>query len=76
MELDFLAEMTWPGDVLIETTVSKLGGRSFQMSQRLVQDGVAAGQAVTVMVVMDRAARRAVSIDPWRESLARWMVPG
>lgn len=76
MELDFRAEMTWPGDVVIETVVSRLGGRSFQMSQRLLQDGTLAGEAVTIMVVMDRAARRAVAIDPWREALSAWMAPG
>lgn len=75
MELDFLAEMTWPGDVVIETAVSRLGGRSFQMSQRLLQDGTVTGQGVTVMVVMDRAARKAVPIDPWRASLSRWLAP-
>lgn len=74
MELDFLAEMNWPGEVAIETEVSRVGGRSFQMRQRLVSGGALCGQAVTVMVVMDRIARRAVPIDPWRESLGRWSV--
>jgi acyl-CoA thioester hydrolase len=74
MELDFLAEMTWPGYVVIETSVTRLGGRSFQLGQRLLQDATPTGQAVTVMVVMDRAARRAVPIEPWRESLSRWIV--
>ncbi len=76
MELDFIAEMSWPGDVRIESWVSRLGGRSFQMQQRLISAGTLCGQAVTVMVVMDRAARRAVPIDPWRESLSRWLAPG
>jgi acyl-CoA thioester hydrolase len=75
MELDFIAEMTWPGDVRIETWVARLGGRSFQMQQRLVSAGTLCGQAVTVMVIMDRAARKAVPIDPWRESLSRWLSP-
>ena len=75
MELDFLAEMTWPGDVVIETWVARLGGRSFQLGQSLLQDGTPTGRAVTVMVVMDRTARRAVAIDPWRESLSAWMAP-
>jgi len=75
LELDFLAEMTWPGEVVIESQVSRLGGRSFQLGQRLLQDGMPTGQATTVMVVMDRAARRAVPIDPWRESLSRWQTP-
>ena len=75
MELDFLAEMTWPGDVRIETEVARLGNRSFQMRQRLIFGQTLAGQALTVLVVMDRAARRAVPIDPWRASLARWFTP-
>ena len=79
MELDFLAEMTWPGDVSIETELARLGSRSFQLRQRLLAGGTLAGptlagEALTVMVVMDRAARRAVPIDPWRDSLARWMA--
>ncbi len=75
LELDFLAEMTWPGDVRIETETTKLGGRSFTLGQRLLQGDTLAGRAVTVLVVMDRAARRAVPIDPWRESLSRWTAP-
>ncbi len=75
LELDFLAEMTWPGEVTIETAVDRLGGRSFQLRQRLVSGGVACAQGVTVLVVMDRTSRRAVPIDPWRNSLARWMPP-
>jgi acyl-CoA thioester hydrolase len=75
LELDFVAEMNWPGDVRIETAVTKLGGRSFTLGQRLLQGDTLAGQAATVLVVMDRAARRAVPIDPWREGLSRWMAP-
>lgn len=75
LELDFVAEMAWPGDVRIETEVLRLGGRSFQLQQRLIHADTLCGKAVTVMVVMDRAARRAVSIDPWRDSLSRWAAP-
>lgn len=74
MELDFLAELNWPGDVRIETEVARVGGRSFNLRQRLVSGGTLCGTAATVMVVMDRAARKAVPIDPWRESLNRWLV--
>ena len=75
LELDFLAEMAWPGDVRIETEAARVGGRSFQLRQRLVSGGVLCGQAVTIMVVMDRAARKAVPIDPWRAGLERWLAP-
>ena len=72
LELDFANEMTWPGDVRIESEVIRLGGRSFTVRQRLAQDSVECGRAETVLVVMDRAAKRAVSIDPWRAALAQF----
>ena len=75
LELDFVAELSWPGDVRIETELARLGGRSFTLRQRLVSNDALCGRAVTTLVAMDRAARRAVAIDPWREALSRWFVP-
>ncbi len=75
LELDFVAEMHWPGDVTIETSVLRLGGRSFTMQQRLLSGGAECARAQTVMVVMDRATRRSVPIDPWRECLSAYLVP-
>jgi acyl-CoA thioester hydrolase len=72
LELDFLQEMSWPGDVRIETEVVRLGGRSLTMQQRLVHGGKLCARAQTVLVIMDREARRAVPIDPWRATLERW----
>lgn len=69
LELDFLSEMTWPGEVRIETEVLRLGGRSFTVQQRLIQSDRVCGKSQTVLVIMDREAKRAVSIDPWRGAL-------
>ncbi len=74
LELDFVREMGWPGDVQIETEVVRLGGRSFTMAQRLVHSGELCARAQTVLVVLDRATGKATSIDPWRESLDRWQA--
>ena len=74
LELDFLREMTWPGEVRIETEVLRLGGRSFTVQQRLVQGDEVCGKAQTVLVIMDRMAKRAVSIDPWRVSLSAFQA--
>ena len=74
LELDFVAEMNWPGDVDIDTVVSRLGGRSFTFSQTLTSNGVLTARAATVLVVMDRATRKAVPIDPWRERLSAWLA--
>ncbi|GAC1344751.1 MAG: thioesterase family protein [Acetobacteraceae bacterium] len=75
LELDFLQEMGWPGEVAIETEVARLGGRSFTLRQRLLHAGTLCARALTVLVVMDREARRAVPIDPWRAGLDAWLVP-
>ncbi len=73
LELEFLRELTWPGTVTVETEVARLGNRSFTLQQRLVSDSALCARAVTVLVVMDRAARRALPLDgPWRDSLTRW----
>ncbi len=75
MELDFVREMSWPGDVAIETWVARLGGRSIQLRQRLMHGGQECGRALTVLCVLDRATNRAVPIEPvWREALERWHV--
>lgn len=74
LELDFLREMAWPGAVTVETEVARLGNRSFTLRQRLISDGEACARAVTVLVVMDRASRRAVPLEgAWRDSLTRWL---
>jgi len=75
LELDFLHEMAWPGTVTIETEVARLGNRSFTLHQRLISDGTLCAEASTVLVVMDRAARRAMPLEgAWRDSLVRWQA--
>lgn len=69
LELDFVREMMWPGEVLIETEVLRLGGRSFTLQQRLVHQGEICARSQTVLVLLDREAKKAVPIDPWREAL-------
>jgi acyl-CoA thioester hydrolase len=58
MELDFLAEVNWPGTVEIGTRVSKIGRSSITMEQGLFQNGQPVASAVTVVVQMDLAARK------------------
>ncbi len=76
LELDFVREMGWPGDVEVETWVARLGGRSMQFRQRLVHGGEECARALTVLCVLDRETGRAAPIQPaWREALERWQVP-
>lgn len=76
VELDLLREMTWPGDVEIQTWVAKMGSRSLRFRQRLVHGGQECGRALTVLCVLDRATGKAAPIEPaWRAALERWHVP-
>jgi len=73
LELDFVAEMTWPGDVRIETVVAELGGRSIRLRQQLSCGDLVTARALTVLVVLDRATGRATPLtEEWRSSLSRW----
>ena len=74
LELDFVREMNWPGDVRIETGVQRVGGRSFTLQQELWQADALCGRGQTVLVVLDRAAGRSVPMDPWRDALGRWQA--
>jgi acyl-CoA thioester hydrolase len=76
LELDFLREMNWPGEIRIETAIHRIGQKSVQVRQHLHQDGVLAARAASILAVIDTASRRAVPIaDKWRESLQRWLLP-
>lgn len=74
LELDFRAELLWPGEVDIGSRVSSIGRSSFGMSQALFQNGVCAATAETVLVLFDTKERRGTLLPPEsREILARYM---
>lgn len=58
LELDFLAEVNWPGEVEIGTAVLDVGRSSFKLFQKVFQDGKPVAQAVTVIVQMNESTRR------------------
>ena len=50
LELTFLQELRWPGQVDIGTGLLKIGTSSITLSQMLFQDGKVAAEAKTVIV--------------------------
>ncbi len=75
LEIDFLREMNWPGEVIIETEIARIGNKSLHLRQRLLCAGEVVSRAVSVLAVLDMATRRAVPIsEAWRERLAGWVV--
>lgn len=75
LEIDFLREMNWPGDVRIETWVARIGTKSMHLRQRLLAAGEETARSRSVLAVIDVATRRPVPIhDGWRAVLAGWHV--
>jgi len=76
MELDFLREMNWPGDIRIETAIHRIGQKSVQVRQHVHQGDTLVAKATSILAVIDTTRRRAVPItDEWRSALERWLVP-
>jgi len=74
LEVDFLREMTWPGEVRIETAVARIGTRSLHMRQRIVLAGEQVSRGRSVLAAIDPATRRAVPIGAdWHAALAPWI---
>lgn len=63
LEIDLLAEITWPGTVEIGTRVSRIGRSSIGIEQGLWQRGVAAARAVSVVVATDDTTRRSTPLS-------------
>lgn len=75
LELDFLREMNWPGEIRIETAIHRLGQKSIRVHQKLHQDETQVGRAASILAVIDTAHRRAVPLtEAWRAALTRWLV--
>jgi acyl-CoA thioester hydrolase len=76
LEIDFLREMNWPGEVTIETEIARIGTKSVHVRQRLFFAGGLVSRAASVLAVIDMTTRRAVAIsDDWRARLSAWVVP-
>lgn len=58
LNLNFLAEVRWPGQVDIGTAVLKVGTSSVSLYQGLFQGDVCVATAETVIVQMDNTSRK------------------
>lgn len=76
LELDFLAEVNWPGEVEIGTAVLDVGRSSFKLFQKVFQDGKPVAQAVTVIVQMSESTRKSQPLsERARERLQELIGP-
>lgn len=62
LELDFRAEMLWPGQAEIGTAVLDIGRSSFRLGQGIFCGESCAATAETVIVLLDTATRKATTL--------------
>lgn len=74
LEMDFLSELLWPGDVEIGTRVASVGRSSVRLEQAIFQGERCVASGITVMVQMDEATRKSRPFsDAVRERLLALM---
>lgn len=63
LNLQFKAEIQWPGVVTIGTRVGRIGRTSVQLEQAVFQDERCVATAETTIVLIDRRSRRPTPFD-------------
>lgn len=64
LDISFLSELHWPGEVIVGTRVERIGRTSLQLAQAVFFDGRCCAEASSACVLIDRANRRSM---PWPE---------
>ena len=75
IEMDFLKEMHWPGQVVAAAGVEHVGRSSFRLRQGVFRDGVCTAEAISTLCLLNLATRRAQGIpDALRAEFDRWAL--
>jgi len=62
MEVDYLKELRWPGNIEVGTGVAEFGRSSFKAAQVIFRDGVCAAMGRATLVCMDLKTRKATPL--------------
>lgn len=75
LKLEFLEEITWPGQVDIGTGIRKIGNSSIIIFQNLFQNENCVANAETVIVHVDNITRRSSPLtDSAKKTLGSWLL--
>lgn len=76
IEVDYLAEMHWPGKIVIGSRIVAMGRSSVTLEQALFQNGRCTGRSRSVIVTIDNHARAPMPLsDEMRSRYAAFMTP-
>ena len=63
LEINFIEEMNWPGDVIIGSGVSRVGRSSFSLLQGIFLDGNCMAISESVIVLLDEKKRKSTPLS-------------
>ena len=77
MEVDYMKELRWPGNIEVGTGVAEFGRSSFKASQAIFRDGICAAMGRATLVCMDLKTRKATPLpDAAIALLSKWTIQG
>ena len=77
MEVDYMKELRWPGNLEVGTGVAEFGRTSFKAAQAIFHDGVCAAAGRATLVCMDLKTRMATPLpEAAIERLSKWKIQG
>lgn len=75
LQLNFLREIKWPGQVDIGSGVIKIGNSSLKVYQQIFQNGQCVANAETVIVQIGKGTAKSVPLsDEAKAKLEKWRV--
>ena len=74
LTIDFLGELNWPGDVMIGSTISRVGNSSFDLYQGMFLGEKCVSTCQSVIVVMDETTRRSTPLPSELAQLYRSLL--
>jgi acyl-CoA thioester hydrolase len=74
LNIDYVNEITFPGEVEIGTRLTKLGTSSLGMEQVIFQHGQCVARAQTVIVQMDKTTRRSKPFSPEARAMLEGVI--
>ncbi len=75
LQIDFRAEINWPGTIDIGTAITKIGRSSFHLYQCLFQNDQLVAEAKTVIVQVSNDTKKSVTIsDEHKSILAAYLM--
>jgi acyl-CoA thioester hydrolase len=75
LNLHFMKEINWPGQVDIGTGLLKIGNSSIRVFQQLFQNDECVASAETVIVQVDEATKASAPLsDQAKAVLSRWII--